>query len=120
MMIQCNSPLTILIFKCFIPYNIHMLRTLVNLMPTKSYSFFSQPIKQIINTLPCLAVDGWLFYVPSTERSFRDDTPIYCPLQRTQSLVFTVPSGNRTPGRRVAVHHTTAAPHQLLWQLSYE
>ena len=32
---------------------------------------------------------GWLavwlvvFYVPSTARSFRDGTPIYCPLQRT-------------------------------------
>ena len=33
--------------------------------------------------------NGWLvcwlvvFYVPSTARSFRDDTPIYCPLRRT-------------------------------------
>ena len=28
---------------------------------------------------------GWLFvfYVTSTARSFRDDTPIYCPLRRT-------------------------------------
>ena len=28
---------------------------------------------------------GWLvvFYVPSTARSFRDCTPIYCPLQGT-------------------------------------
>ena len=28
---------------------------------------------------------GWLvvFYVPSTVRSFREGTPIYCPLQRT-------------------------------------
>ena len=28
---------------------------------------------------------GWLvvFYVPTTARSFRDGTPIYCPLRRT-------------------------------------
>ena len=34
---------------------------------------------------------GWLvvFYVRSTARSFRDGTPIYCPLPRTWSLVFT-------------------------------
>ena len=34
-------------------------------------------------------LDGWLvgwlvvFNVPSTARSFRDGTPIYCPLRRT-------------------------------------
>ena len=34
---------------------------------------------------------GWLvvFSVPSTARSFRDCTPIYCPLRRTWSSVFT-------------------------------
>ena len=33
----------------------------------------------------------WLvvFYVPSTARSFRDGTPIYCPLRRTWSSVNT-------------------------------
>ena len=38
----------------------------------------------------------WLvvFYVPSTARSFRDGTTIYCPLRRTWSLVNTpYPSG---------------------------
>ena len=35
--------------------------------------------------LPWLVV----FYVPSTARSFRDGTPIYCPLQRTWNLVIT-------------------------------
>ena len=35
--------------------------------------------------------DGWLvvFYVPSTARSFRDGTPIYCPLRRTWSSINT-------------------------------
>ena len=34
---------------------------------------------------------GWLvvFKVPSTARSFRDGTPIYCPLQRTWSSINT-------------------------------
>ena len=34
---------------------------------------------------------GWLvvFNVPSTPRSFRDGTPIYCPLRRTWSLINT-------------------------------
>ena len=34
---------------------------------------------------------GWLvvFFVPSTARSFRDGTPIYCPLRRTRSSVNT-------------------------------
>ena len=34
----------------------------------------------------------FVFHVPSTARSFRDDTPVYCPLRRT----YTVPTGNRT------------------------
>ena len=34
---------------------------------------------------------GWLvvFNVPSTARSFRDGTPIYCPLRRTRSSINT-------------------------------
>ena len=59
---------------------------------------------------------GWLvvFYVPSTARSFRDSIPIYCPLQKDAKLGFyTVLTGNRTAGRRVAVHYTTTAPRQL-------
>ena len=38
----------------------------------------------------CLLV-GWLvvFNVPSTARSFRDGTPIYCPLRRTWSSINT-------------------------------
>ena len=33
----------------------------------------------------CVFFVGWLvvFNVPSTARSFRDGTPIYCPLRRT-------------------------------------
>ena len=36
----------------------------------------------------------FVFYVPSTVRSFRDGSPIYCPLRRTWSSVNTLfPSG---------------------------
>ena len=46
-------------------------------------------IKILINVS---LIYGWLvvFYVPSTARSFRDGTLIYCPLQRTWSSVFTL------------------------------
>ena len=60
---------------------------------------------------------GWLvvFYAPSTARSFRDGTPIYLlSLAKDVKLCFyTVPTGNRTPDGRVAVHYTTAVPCQL-------
>ena len=51
----------------------------------------------------------FVFYVPSTARSLRDGTPIYCPLLGK----YTVPSGKRTLGRRMAVHYVTTAPRRL-------
>ena len=39
--------------------------------------------------LKLLFVCLFVFYVPSTARSFRDGTPIYCPLRRMQSSVNT-------------------------------
>ena len=56
--------------------------------------------------------------VPSTTRSFRDGTPIYYTLWRTWSLVFTLPTGNRTPGRCMAVqmlHNRCGQLHLLFW-----
>ena len=55
---------------------------------------------------------GWLvlFYVPSTARSFRDGTPI---AKDVKLGFYTVPTGNRTPGHRLAVHYTTTAPCKL-------
>ena len=43
-------------------------------------SIFLKSYGKIIKT--CV---GWLvvFYVPSTARTFRDSTPIYCPLRKT-------------------------------------
>ena len=50
----------------------------------------------------------WLvvFYVPSTARSFRDGTPIYCLLRRTWSSVFT-PFPPRIEPRAVASQSIT-------------
>ena len=63
-----------------------------------------------------LLMVSWLveFYVPSTARSFRDSYPFFLSLTKDVKLgKYTVPIGNRTPGRRVAVHYATAAPRQL-------
>ena len=59
---------------------------------------------------------GWLvvFYVPLTVRSFRDGTPFTVLAKDVKFCFNTFPTGNRTPGHRVAVHYTTAAPRQLL------
>ena len=35
------------------------------------------------------------------------------PCEGREARFYTVPTGNRTPGRCVAVHYTTAAPRQL-------
>ena len=59
---------------------------------------------------------GWMvvFNVPSTARSFRDGTPILQSLAKDMKpSLYTVPTGNRTLGRCMAVHYTTAAPFQL-------
>ena len=56
----------------------------------------------------------FVFYVPSTARSFRDDTPLLLSLAKDMKLgKYTVPTGNRIPGRRMAVHYVTAAPRKL-------
>ena len=52
----------------------------------------------------------FVFYVPSTARSFRDGTPIAKDVKLGK---YTIPTGNRTPGRRVAVHYATTAPRKL-------
>ena len=50
-------------------------------------------------------------------RSLRDGTPFLHLLSLAKDVKlgkYTVPSGIRTPGRRVAVHYATAAPRKLL------
>ena len=46
----------------------------------------------------CLFVCLFVFNVPSTARSFRDGTPIYCPLRRTWSSVNTPSRPGIEPG----------------------
>ena len=58
----------------------------------------------------------FVFDVPSTARSFRElGHPHLLSLAKDVKLnKYTVPTRNRTPGRRMAVHYATAAPHKLL------
>ena len=44
----------------------------------------------------------FVFYVPSTVRSFRDGTPYLLSLAKDVKLdKHTIPTGNRTPGRHM-------------------
>ena len=71
--------------------------------------------------MPRLSTNVWLiqwwcwlvvFNVPSTARSFRDGTPIYCPLRRTWSSINT-PFRPGIEPRGMAVHYVTAALRKL-------
>ena len=59
----------------------------------------------------CLFVCLFVFNVPSTARSFRDGTPIYCPLRRTGSSVNTPSRPGIEPGAvawHTDIHHFIA------------
>ena len=43
----------------------------------------------------------------------RRHTHFTVPCEGQEARFYTVPTGNRTPGRRVTVHYTAAAPRQL-------
>ena len=72
-------------------------------------SAFPYQRAQWVNTCLFIYV-GWLvvFNVPSTARSFRDGTPMDVKLNK-----YTVPTGNRTLGRRMAVNYVTAESRRL-------
>ena len=55
---------------------------------------------------------GWLvvFNVPSKARSFKDGMSLAKDVKLDK---YTVPTGNQTPGRRMAVHYVTAEPRKL-------
>ena len=51
-------------------------------------SFVSMPVADVCESMKAptkIQLVGWfvMFFVPSTARSFRDSTPIYCALRRT-------------------------------------
>ena len=70
----------------------------------KSPSRFSQHLKLLLllffNPHPLYLFIIWLvvFSVPSSARSFREGIPIYCPLRRTLSSVFTLFPQGIKPG----------------------
>ena len=67
----------------------------------------------------------WLvvFYVPWTVRSFKDGTPIYCPLRRTCSSVFTpFPPGiepRPVAWQSITYHCATPAPLLTEWNVMF-
>ena len=61
-----------------------------------------------------MCVIGWLCVTSHQQRGHLATAPSFTSLAKDVKLGFdTVPTGNRTPGRRVAVHYTIAAPREL-------
>ena len=62
---------------------------------------------------------GCLCFTPHRQRGHLERaSPFTVPCEGSEPRFHTVPIVNRTPGRRLAVHYTTAAPHQLHSNLS--
>ena len=60
-------------------------------------------------------LDGWLCFTSHRQRGHLETAPPFTvPCEGREARFLTVPTGNRTPGRRVTVHYTTAAPRQVL------
>ena len=58
---------------------------------------------------------GWLCLTSNRQRgNLETPSPFNVPCEGREGGFYTVTTGNRTPGHCVAVHYTTAAPHQLL------
>ena len=57
---------------------------------------------------------GWLCFTSRRQRGHLETAPTFTlPCEGHEARFFTVPTENRTPGRCVAVHYTSAAPRQL-------
>ena len=57
---------------------------------------------------------GWLGFTSHQQRGHLETAPPLLSLAKDVELgKYTVPTGNQTQGRRVAVHYTTAAPRKL-------
>ena len=73
-------------------------------MPCRRHKTWHPTLSQSTDTGPtyrCAILWCWLlfvFNVPSTARSFRDGTPIYCPMRRTWSSVNTPSRPGIEPG----------------------
>ena len=59
-------------------------------------------------------MDWLVVFTSHRQRGHLETAPHLLSLAKDMKLGFyTVPAGDRTPGRRVAVHYTTTAPRQL-------
>ena len=58
----------------------------------------------------------WLCFTSHRQRGHLETAPHLLSLAKDVKLgKYTVPTGNRTPGRRVTVHYATAALRKLPW-----
>ena len=58
---------------------------------------------------------GWLCFTSLRQRGHLETAPSLLSLAEDVKLGFyTVPTGNRTPGRRVAVHYTTSLKETVI------
>ena len=86
--------------------------------PNRSHRTNTRP------TCHCALVNGKcllvVFYIPSTERSFRDGIPIYCPLRRTQNsfLHHSHQELNPRPSLGSPLHDRCATPAPLAYMSS--
>ena len=57
---------------------------------------------------------GWLCFTSYRQRGYLEKVPPFTvPCESMWICFYTVPTRNRNPGRRMAVHYTTAAPRKL-------
>ena len=60
---------------------------------------------------------GWLCFTSHRQRGHLETAPPFgVPCEGHEDRFYTVPIGNQTAGRCMAVHKTTAAPRQLHYQ----
>ena len=63
---------------------------------------------------------GWLCFTSHRQRGHLETAPHLLSIVKDVKLGnYTFPTGNQTPGRRVAVHYATAAPRKLFLAFLY-
>ena len=86
------------------PYLIQVHEKLHFLNLSDGYIFLNQRRKLV----------GWLCFTSHRQRDHLEMAPPFTvPCEGCKARLYTVPTGNRTLARRVAVQYTTAAPCQF-------
>ena len=89
-------------------------------MMQSAFQNIEQKYIQIVQDLYCMPsvyrcwFVGWFCFTSHRQRGYVETAPPFtAPREGRGARVYTVPTGNRAPGRRVVVHHSTAAQRQL-------